>query len=1069
MKITRNSPNVQITQQVIRGTAIICSTISSAFAVLAQLENSKMGEMLKSNSIEAGPTVTTKPLPQSTFPNSWFSYPFSVSRFFADSDSGGLTVEAGKPGGLALPSWINLNEGTWKLLGSFQIQGQKVQVVNNIAFVSGSHLEIIDISNPFSPTQLGRYNFCQQAYVVDNLAYVIKSPGLHIVNVTDPTDPIFLSSLTLDGPVRDIHVANDIAYVATNGLLLVDVKDPLSPVLAGSYDTPGNGYGVYAVDKTVYFTGETNGMQILDATNPSSPSLIGNYIGNNRGVFVVDTKVYLTGVYGLQIIDVSDSSSPALIGSLTTGDFTDNIFVKDDIAYFAIYDSHVNIVNIQNPSSPTLMGSYNTFGNPSGLWAIGKRIYVFDYILGLQILERESILFCQPKEIDIGNHDIKIIAKDPDENIGSLTFTVRVEGPPTVSSSIPSLLTNVNAPFSYFIDQNVFQDPNGDIIFYSAKLANQTSLPPWLKFSQMGIFSGTPKASDKGQFSIEILALDGIVPPISATTFSLVVEHFPRVDTPIYNQAAEINHPYNFTVPDGTFIDEDEGDVLTYTTSSLPTWLSFDPLSLIFSGLPTLSDAGTQTIQLKVIDNAGASASTSFRLEIKQFPILENPLSSQLATVGQPFIYLAPRNTFSSPNGDPLSFQARRSNGDSLPNWLGFVGAKLELKGTPSRTDKGRLTLKLIAEDSKGGWAENSFHIDIVDSLSVESARVERPFTYALPDNMIPNPQGPITYNATLTDSSPLPAWFEFNTSTAILSGVPPLNKEGDYNVLITADDGVQAPAFGTVLFNVEANGQPKVANEISNQVATVGQKFRFVVPENIFIDPNNDPLTLSAIRADGRPLPDWLTLDENTLQGKPGPSHTGTFSDKTHALKICAEDGDEVACTVFDLRVQGMSNEEKYLSIVAPVFTVGVLGVGWYKKRGLFLNLYSKKYDKGKIIVPLNTPFTQSLTANKSNIVRVQAYLGKEPLFGLPIPSVKWLEWAKLDKSIAGGTLLPDWLTYDHCKSELRSKYDPRNEDSGLYTICAYGSGDVILEQFILDVKDIDKDLGKECSPLIE
>ena len=46
---------------------------------------------------------------------------------------------------------------------------------------------------------------------------------------------------------------------------------------------------------------------------------------------------------------------------------------------------------------------------------------------------------------------------------------------------------------------------------------------------------------------------------------------------------------FNFTIPENTFADEDEGDELTYTVklvddSDLPAWLSFDAQTRTFSG-----------------------------------------------------------------------------------------------------------------------------------------------------------------------------------------------------------------------------------------------------------------------------------------------------------------------------------------------------------------------------------------------------------------------------------------------------------------------------------------------------
>jgi hypothetical protein len=94
----------------------------------------------------------------------------------------------------------------------------------------------------------------------------------------------------------------------------------------------------------------------------------------------------------------------------------------------------------------------------------------------------------------------------------------------------------------------------------------------------------------------------------------------------------------------------------------------------------------------------------------------------------------------------------------------------------------------------------------------------------------------------------------------------------------------------------------------------------------------------------DSLPLP----TSDRTLTGKPGPSNTGTFGDKTYPLQICATDGDQEACTAFDLSVQGTSNAETALTVLGPLVAAAGAVYGWYNKRGVILNPWNhKNYDK--------------------------------------------------------------------------------------------------------------------------
>ena len=74
--------------------------------------------------------------------------------------------------------------------------------------------------------------------------------------------------------------------------------------------------------------------------------------------------------------------------------------------------------------------------------------------------------------------------------------------------------------------------------------------------------------------------------------------------------------------------------------------------------------------------------------------------------------------------------------------------------------------------------------------------------------------------------------------------------------------------------FSSTTNTAPEVANEIENQVATVGVPFTFAFPENTFSDPG-DTLTYTTTKTDDTALPGWLTFDADgrTFTGTPTAS----------------------------------------------------------------------------------------------------------------------------------------------------------------------------------------------------
>ncbi len=102
---------------------------------------------------------------------------------------------------------------------------------------------------------------------------------------------------------------------------------------------------------------------------------------------------------------------------------------------------------------------------------------------------------------------------------------------------------------------------------------------------------------------------------------------------------------------------------------------------------------------------------------------------------------------------------------------------------------------------------------------------------------------------------------------------------------------GVESLEFADqTLVTADLNWAPVVPNLISDQVAEPNQAFAFVLPDDIFADPNaGDVLTLSAALEDGSALPAWLSFDAATgsFSGTPSAGDLGT----TLSVRVTATD----------------------------------------------------------------------------------------------------------------------------------------------------------------------------------
>jgi hypothetical protein len=293
---------------------------------------------------------------------------------------------------------------------------------------------------------------------------------------------------------------------------------------------------------------------------------------------------------------------------------------------------------------------------------------------------------------------------------GTATVNFQTNAAPVINTAIADQTANAGQSYSFTLPANTFSDADGNSLTYSATLANGSALPSWLSFNAAnGTFTGTP--SQAGIFSISVTANDGNGGIVS-DSFDLKVNTLPTLAQAITDQTANAGQSYSFILPASTFSDAD-GNSLTYSTSNLPSWLSFNAATRTFTGTP--SQAGTSSITVTANDGNGGIVSDSFDLMVNTPPALVQAIADQSARVDNSYNYTLPANTFSDGNGNILSYSATLADGSSLPSWLSFDSATRTISGQPTSTDIGRLAIRVTATD---GYSQVSdeFEINILDN-----------------------------------------------------------------------------------------------------------------------------------------------------------------------------------------------------------------------------------------------------------------------------------------------------------------------------------------------------------------
>ncbi len=158
-----------------------------------------------------------------------------------------------------------------------------------------------------------------------------------------------------------------------------------------------------------------------------------------------------------------------------------------------------------------------------------------------------------------------------------------------------------------------------------------------------------------------------------------------------------------------TLVDPD-GDQLTVTAtltngSALPTWLTFNPNNLSFTGNPP-ANTGTLSIRLTATDGQLSSTrdfTVTYSNDNDQ-PVVAEVIPDQTWDgPGGAFSYTVPAGTFTDadPGTDTFTYTATLANGDPLPSWLSFNAATRTFSGNPP-ANFASLSVTVTANDGTG-------------------------------------------------------------------------------------------------------------------------------------------------------------------------------------------------------------------------------------------------------------------------------------------------------------------------------------------------------------------------------
>jgi hypothetical protein len=228
------------------------------------------------------------------------------------------------------------------------------EVVNDILIISGM-LQGIEFYNIANPNQLdhltnftlssggggggggggGTKSNCVRA--IDNYAYFTSSNGLYIVDISNPSNPQSLGSVsgTNNLNLENLDVYENILAVCAHedGLLLYDISNPSSPQLSFTINTE-NAWAA-AIRNNIIYIADQNFISIYNITNLSNPSFIRSIETSNliKDIVVSDNLLYVAiGTDGVNVYSISEDNfnNPLYLDNYNTGTMANRISILDN-------------------------------------------------------------------------------------------------------------------------------------------------------------------------------------------------------------------------------------------------------------------------------------------------------------------------------------------------------------------------------------------------------------------------------------------------------------------------------------------------------------------------------------------------------------------------------------------------------------------------------------------------------------------------------------------------------------------------------------------------------------------
>lgn len=315
---------------------------------------------------------------------------------------------------------------------------------------------VVDCSNPSQPIQRGFFSYTlsgwrtstwrdartygRYLYVVTEGSGSTGGHGMQIIDLQNPDNPQFVR--TWDGGATWNHAHNisidvpaGICYVCgtSGGMLVVDLRsNPANPTYMTAFTAEyvhdmqaQNGFGHLAeINRSQYEIIDVRNLPAIGRLGTASVSSCHTSVPTRDDRYCVTTSETTSSTRGygkVRVWNVTNRNSPQFVSDYidATATSVHNAFPVEQVVHIAHYASGYRALDISNPSSPVVVGEYDTNAATAG----------FDGNWGIYPFQPSGVVYCS--DMDNGLFVLKPKA----------TTTQYGAGTPGTGGAIPKIFT----------------------------------------------------------------------------------------------------------------------------------------------------------------------------------------------------------------------------------------------------------------------------------------------------------------------------------------------------------------------------------------------------------------------------------------------------------------------------------------------------------------------------------------------------------------------------------------------------------------------------------------------------